>query len=82
MASRVSCILSRRSRQSTTGAGPVDPVTPQPTEHKHIERLVACDKFVLERWQLSESHIVGGDGRPHIIATIEGALDLSRRPQR
>ena len=30
--------------------GPVDPVAPQPTDRPNVERLVECDKFVLDRW--------------------------------
>ena len=32
--------------------GPVNPVRPVATEKSGVERLVACDKFVLDRWQL------------------------------
>jgi mannose-6-phosphate isomerase len=58
------------------GRGPVDPQTPQPTDRKHIARLVDCDKFILDRWQFMEPVRIGGDNRFHIIAILHGAVDL------
>lgn len=54
--------------------GPVEPVTPQPTNRPQRERLVACDKFVLDRCQLSESEEMGGDGRFHLVAVLTGRV--------
>ncbi|MCG8583513.1 MAG: class I mannose-6-phosphate isomerase, partial [Pirellulales bacterium] len=56
--------------------GPVDPQIPQPTDQKNVERLVDCDKFVLERWTLSEPQSIGGDGICRIVAVVEGEVTL------
>jgi mannose-6-phosphate isomerase len=32
--------------------GPIEPQPPQPTANPLVERLVECDKFVLDRWDL------------------------------
>jgi mannose-6-phosphate isomerase len=52
------------------------PQTPQPTDRPQIERLVACDKFVLDRWQLDRAEPVGGDERFHILSVLDGAVLL------
>lgn len=53
-------------------AGPVRPQTAQPTAHSTTERLVTCDKFVLDRWRLEADQQIGGDERFHILSVIEG----------
>jgi len=53
------------------------PTPPQRTERPFVERLVACDKFVLDRWKLSEMHKLGGDRRFHILSVLEGEMLLS-----
>jgi mannose-6-phosphate isomerase len=54
--------------------GPVDPVVPQSTDQPGVERLVSCDKFILNRRRLTELQTVGGDDRFHILAVIDGAV--------
>jgi mannose-6-phosphate isomerase len=56
--------------------GPIGPLTPQPTERPQVERLVACDKFVLDRWQLDGPQPCGGDERFHILAGLDGAATV------
>lgn len=56
--------------------GPVWPVVPQPTERPGVERLVTCDKFVLDRWRLKGAAVVGGDDRFHVLSVLEGAVRL------
>ncbi len=56
--------------------GPVDPVQPQSTVHEHVQRLVACDKFVLDRWVFSSATEIGGDERMHLVAVLEGNLTV------
>ncbi|HUE71509.1 MAG TPA: type I phosphomannose isomerase catalytic subunit [Pirellulaceae bacterium] len=34
-------------------AGPVSPQVPRPTERPYVQRLVECDKFILDRWTIS-----------------------------
>ena len=65
-------------------AGPVEPQSPQPTQRPHVERLVACEHFVLDRWQIEAPQPVGGDDRFHIVAVLQGtvlmAADRSAEP--
>jgi mannose-6-phosphate isomerase len=56
--------------------GPVAPSRPRRTERPHVERLVACDKFVLDRWRIDGPQPIGGDERFHIIAVVEGAATV------
>jgi mannose-6-phosphate isomerase len=60
----------------------VEPRSGQPAERPHIERLVACDKFVLDRWRLLGPERLGGDQRFHIVSVLEGeiALDAAQLP--
>jgi mannose-6-phosphate isomerase len=62
--------------------GPVGPRKPQPTGRPGVERLVACDKFVLERWRLDQSAPLTVDQRFHIVSVIEGRLDVSAQESR
>jgi mannose-6-phosphate isomerase len=57
--------------------GPVDPVTPRPTSDPEIERLVQCDKFVLDRWRFNKLHILPDDNQFHIFAVVEGGVSIS-----
>ncbi|HVU89564.1 MAG TPA: type I phosphomannose isomerase catalytic subunit [Pirellulales bacterium] len=58
-------------------AGPVSPVHPAATEKSAVERLVECDPFVLDRWRLSERYELRDDDRCHILAVVEGAVEVS-----
>ncbi|MCA9212222.1 MAG: class I mannose-6-phosphate isomerase, partial [Planctomycetales bacterium] len=57
-------------------SGPVSPVTPRETDSPNRKNLVACDKFILDRIELSQSIgqtlTLGGDDRFHILAAING----------
>lgn len=55
-------------------AGPVEPRRPQPTGDPHVERLVECDKFVLDRWRFDQPKSLGGDQRFHIFVVLEGQV--------
>jgi mannose-6-phosphate isomerase len=48
------------------------------SEQPHVERLVECDKFILDRWRLEKMHSLGGDERFHIVSVLEGEVLLSR----
>lgn len=41
------------------------------------ERLVECDKFVLDRVTLSEPMQIGGDDRFHLLAVVDGAITIA-----
>lgn len=58
--------------------GSVEAQRAEPTDRPGVERLAACDKFVLDRWQLDGPRTLGGDDRCHILAVIEGAVDVER----
>jgi mannose-6-phosphate isomerase len=60
--------------------GPVVAQQPQQTNHPHVERLVACEKFVLDRWRIRGTHALGGDQRFHIISVLEGTILLEHDP--
>ncbi|UUO08179.1 class I mannose-6-phosphate isomerase [Blastopirellula sp. J2-11] len=41
-----------------------------------VERLVECDKFVLDRRRVTENQISGGDDRFHILSVLDGAVTV------
>jgi mannose-6-phosphate isomerase len=61
--------------------GPVAARQPQPTDRAGVERLVACDKFVLDRWRLSGAAEAGGDERCHIVCVLDGAVEIQGDPR-
>lgn len=56
--------------------GPVKPASPQATSREHVERLVACDKFILDRWNVDTPQTVENENRFHILTVIEGNVTL------
>jgi mannose-6-phosphate isomerase len=54
----------------------VGQVVPQSTDTLNRERLVHCDKFVLDRWTLKSTSQIGGHNRFHIICVISGEARL------
>jgi mannose-6-phosphate isomerase len=60
--------------------GPVRAQSPRATGVPGVERLVACPQFVLDRWSLAGPHRAGGDDRCHILAVLEGAIDVPGDP--
>jgi len=62
------------------GASPVVPRRPQATDRSHVERLVACDKFVLDRWRFDRPQSLADDNCFHILAVLEGAVILENDP--
>jgi mannose-6-phosphate isomerase len=59
--------------------GPVAPQEPQPTDRPHVERLVACDKFILDRWQFDAPQLCGGDDRCHLVAVLDGYITVKQQ---
>jgi mannose-6-phosphate isomerase len=61
--------------------GPVNPQQPRSTKHEGWQReeLVQCDKFVLERWQLTKPKQIG-EGRCSLICVLDGQLAISNDP--
>ncbi|MCU0875608.1 MAG: class I mannose-6-phosphate isomerase [Pirellulaceae bacterium] len=60
--------------------GPVQPQVPQSADSLAVERLVFCDKFVLDRRQVRAQIAVGGDDRFHLLVTLEGRVELEGDP--
>jgi mannose-6-phosphate isomerase len=60
--------------------GPVNPVTPI-TTNDHVERLVQCEKFILDRLRLSASHALAIDNRFHILTVVEGTASINTHIQ-
>ncbi len=56
--------------------GPVSAQQPELTDRSHVERLVTCDKFVLDRWKISAAENVGGDRRCHVLVVLTGEVEL------
>jgi mannose-6-phosphate isomerase len=56
--------------------GPAQVQKPQATNVPQLNRLVECDKFVLDRWTLDAPQSVGGDERFHFLAVIAGEVEL------
>ena len=54
--------------------GPVQPQVPQATGRAGGERLVACDKFVLDRWTIDAATPLGGDDQCHIVSVLSGEI--------
>ena len=60
--------------------GPGMPQRPQATDRPQVSRLVACDKFVWDRWDFDRPLPVGGDDRCHVITVLEGAVQIAGDP--
>ena len=56
--------------------GPVDPVEPQPTDDGVGERMVDCDKFLLDRYQTTEPVPLDASRSSRLIAVLEGSCDV------
>ncbi|MCI0360161.1 MAG: class I mannose-6-phosphate isomerase [Planctomycetaceae bacterium] len=58
-------------------AGAVAPCRPKPASQPQVERLVECDKFVLDRWRIDGPQRVETDNRFHILSVLAGELTAS-----
>jgi mannose-6-phosphate isomerase len=56
--------------------GPVDSQVPAKTDQSNRERLVDCDKFVLDRISVAKPQAVGGDARFHLLVPLAGAITV------
>jgi mannose-6-phosphate isomerase len=57
-------------------AGAVSPGRPQATNWPFVERLAACDKFVLDRWRIDEARPLAADDRCHILSVTRGGASV------
>jgi mannose-6-phosphate isomerase len=53
------------------------PVQPSSGAGPNVERLVACDRFVLDRWTLAAQERLELNERCHLISVIDGALTIN-----
>ena len=60
--------------------GPVEPEPPELTNDTATERLVQCEKFILDRHSIDDPIEIDNDERFHIISVIEGAVELTKDP--
>ena len=60
--------------------GPVSPQQPHATNEAGRERLVDCDKFILDRLAFTQSYLVGGDEKFHLFVPLEGAITIEGDP--
>ncbi len=56
--------------------GPIEVQSPEAIESDHVQRLVKCDKFVLDRASTGESCRAAGDDRFHILSVLDGSLQI------
>lgn len=55
--------------------GPIEIAKPK-EKGLGVDQLVSCDKFVLERVTITDTHSFGGDGVCHILVVLEGCLQF------
>lgn len=60
--------------------GPVSPQVPHPLGEPGVERLVECDKFILDRLRLDGERMIGGDDRMHMLVVVAGAVEAESDP--
>jgi mannose-6-phosphate isomerase len=60
--------------------GPVNPQPAQAADRAGASRLVACDKFVLDRFTFDAPREIGGDDRCHILIILGGSLLVEGDP--
>jgi mannose-6-phosphate isomerase len=62
--------------------GPVTAQIPTPTGDAHRERLVQCDKFILDRLRIGsrDSLVIESDDRVHLLAMLSGTVDVDCDP--
>jgi mannose-6-phosphate isomerase len=61
--------------------GPILPQTPQTLENTEAVRLVHCDKFVIDHWEIASRTTIGNDARFHIVQPLAGEIRISGDPE-
>ncbi len=61
-------------------AGPVNPQPPMKSDRPHISRLVACDKFIIDRWEFDQIQRLKNDSRCHLLAVLSGSVRVENDP--
>jgi len=57
--------------------GPAVVRPPEATDRAHVRRLVACDKFVWDRWQFDTPQPAGDDESVHLLAVLDGEVHVA-----
>ena len=57
--------------------GPVSPQQAVATDRAGQQRLVECEKFILDRWHMQSEFYFGGDNRFHLLAILAGEIQLA-----
>ena len=60
--------------------GPVQPQQPEQETDSNNQQLVKCDKFHLNRVQIDGTSQIGGDGKFHIVAVVNGEIEIENDP--
>jgi mannose-6-phosphate isomerase len=60
--------------------GPILPQQSYKSNEPERERLVDCDKFILDRLTLTQAHSVGGDEKFHLLVPLSGAITIDGDP--
>ncbi len=60
--------------------GPVHVQIPQRTSHPSCQQLVACDKFVLNRWEIAAPLTLETEDQFQLLAVVAGQVALSGDP--
>lgn len=61
-------------------AGVAMPQTPRSTQRAGVERLVQCDKFMLDRWRFNAPQELANDDCFHLVVVLEGEVRLPGDP--
>ncbi len=61
-------------------APPIALQVPETTDDVRVQRLVACDKFVMDRWTWQGDRTLERDQRFHILAVMDGAVVVDGDP--
>ncbi len=75
MVSRALCTLKPPSRHELSGGTSLSSKA-ESTERSYVERLVKCDKFVLDRWRFSESADLDIKNRFHLLVVLSGCVRI------
>jgi mannose-6-phosphate isomerase len=62
-------------------ADAITPQKPAPSESPVEERLVRCDKFIVDRLTFTRGVSVGGDDRFHIVSVLFGTVRVMSDPE-
>lgn len=62
--------------------GPVNPLVPEPTGRAAVHRLVSCDMFLMDHWQINTARSIPCADRCHIVTVLRGTVRVAGDPSR